>query len=474
MRHAYAVEPVRAAEAALMKTVPEGALMARAAAGLAATCAGLLRRRRGRVYGSVVVLLVGAGNNGGDALYAGARLAGRGARVTAICLGASAHGGGVSALRAAGGWFADAASPAGPAALDDADLVLDGITGIGGRGPLRPQAAVLVARAEAGAATIVAVDVPSGVDASTGEVAGAAVHADVTVTFGGLKAGLVVEPGSLHAGVVELVDIGLAPALAAAGRPDVEVLTAADVAAVLPRPHGVTDKYRRGVLGVRAGSVAYPGAAVLCAGAAARSGAGMVRFLGPDPVAQAVLARWPEVVVGDGQVQAWALGPGLDRPEEAQELLERPQPVVVDAGALAVFRPGRAEALLTPHAGELARLLGVDRADIEARRLHWVREAAARLQAVVLLKGLTTLVAAPDGRVRANPTGTPWLATAGSGDVLTGLAGALLAQGLGPFDAGAVAAWVHGLAARLAAEDAPVVAEDVLDALPAAMAAVAG
>jgi ADP-dependent NAD(P)H-hydrate dehydratase / NAD(P)H-hydrate epimerase len=462
MRRAYDVATVRAAETSALAVLPDGALMQRAAAGLATVCARLLDR----VYGSRVLVLVGSGDNGGDALYAGARLAGRGARVEVLLLGSRAHEAGLAALRGAGGRVVDRVP-------DRADLVIDGITGIGGSGGLRAPAAEVVAALPADA-VVVAVDVPSGVDADSGEVSGSAVHADVTVTFGALKPGLVVDPGAGHAGAVEVVDIGLdltddAP---------VEVLQAADVAALLPRPSRESDKYRRGVLGIAAGSDQYTGAAVLCTGGAVHGGAGMVRYVGADAPTGLVRSRWPEVVVGEGQVQAWAVGSGGGGDAEARlrRALEDGVPLVVDADALAVFArlTDRAvPALLTPHAGELARLLGVERDQVEAARLAHARRAAKELDAVVLLKGSTTVVARPDGRVRVNPTGTPALGTAGSGDVLAGLCGALLAGGLDPVDAGSVGAWLHGLAGRLAADGgAPVSAYDVVTHLPAAFRAV--
>ena len=460
MRPAYDADTVRAAEQPLLDSLPEGALMARAAAGLARVCAAMLDG----VYGARVLLLVGAGNNGGDALYAGAALAARGARVDALLLAEEVHPAGLAALVRAGGRRCTDL----PADLDAVDLVVDGILGLGGRGGLREPAADVVRRLP-DHAPVVAVDLPSGVDASTGEVDGVAVTADVTVTFGALKTGLLVDPGAGHAGVVELVDIGLdlPPA-------DVEVLQAADVADLLPRPDRESDKYRRGVLGVAAGSAQYTGAAVLCVGAAVRSGAGLVRYVGADEAAAQVRARWPEVVVGTGRVQAWTVGSGGG--EDAATRLERAAgdgvPMVVDADALAAVRDHRdpgLPVLLTPHAGELARLTGAERADVEARRLHHARAAARELGAVVLLKGSTTVVARPDGRVRVNPTGTSALATAGSGDVLAGLCGALLAGGLDPFDAGSCGAWLHGLAGRIASSAGRAVsAGDVLDAIPSA------
>ncbi|MFI1811934.1 NAD(P)H-hydrate dehydratase [Streptomyces sp. NPDC020422] len=475
MRTAYRVETVRAAEAALMARLPEGTLMQRAAAGLAAVCASLLPR----VYGARVVLLVGSGDNGGDALYAGARLARRGAGVTAVLLGARAHEGGLAALRAAGGRVAD--DPYEVLAV--ADLVLDGITGIGGRGGLRPDA-VPVARAARGSdAVVVAVDLPSGVDADTGEVTGQALAADATVAFGAYKPGLLVDPAREYAGVVRLVDIGLGATLPSV--PDLEALQHEDVARRLPTPSAESDKYRRGVVGLVAGSARYPGAAVLAVEGALRGGAGAVRYVGP--AGDAVIAAHPETLVHAGppakagRVQAWVVGPGLGDEPGVAEVLATDVPVLVDADGLRDLTPEAvksrtAATLLTPHAGEAAALLGASREEVEAGRLDAVRELAARFGATVLLKGSTTLVcgAGGAGPVRVNPTGTSWLATAGSGDVLSGLAGSLLATGLPPLEAASTAAYLHGLSARRAARGAPVSASDVAAGLPGAWRDVTG
>ncbi|MET9440085.1 NAD(P)H-hydrate dehydratase [Streptomyces sp. NPDC006610] len=469
MRTAYGVETVRAAERELMARLPEGTLMQRAAAGLAAACADLL----GRVYGRRIVLLVGSGDNGGDALYAGARLARRGAGVAAVLLTPErAHAPGLAALRRAGG----VVTADGEAAIGRADLVLDGIVGIGGRGGLRAEAAPLAEAAARSRAVVVAVDLPSGVDADTGEVRGAAVRADVTVTFGAHKPGLLVDPAREYAGSVRLVDIGLAlPGDAAV----LEALQHADVARLLPAPGAESDKYRRGVVGIAAGSARYPGAAVLAVFGALRGGAGAVRYVGP--AADAVIARFPETLVSDqgprraGRVQAWVVGPGAgDDAGTVAEVLAEDVPVLVDADGLrladaGVVRRRSAPTLMTPHAGEAAALLGVSREEVEGARLAAVRELAARYGATVLLKGSTTLVAGPTaGAVRVNATGTPWLATAGSGDVLSGLAGSLLAAGLSARDAGSAAAYLHGLAGRYAADGAPVGAHDVAGAIPEA------
>ncbi len=461
MHGVYQVDQVRAAEQAAMARLSEGALMQRAAHALSVECAQLL----GSVYGAPVVLLVGAGNNGGDALYAGARLAARGARVTALLLDADrAHAGGLAALRHAGGRVAGA-----DPGLVRADLVVDGLLGIGGRGGLRAPADALAEAA--GGLFTVAVDLPSGVDADTGAVAGRAVRADVTVTFGVLKTGLLVGRGADLAGEVRLVDIGLQPPEAA-----VRVLEADDVRAVLPVPGASDDKYTRGVVGVVAGSPQYGGAGVLATGSALCGGAGMVRYAGG--AADAVRARYPEVVVHDGQrpsglrVQAWVAGPGMGTDDAAADLLadvlSTDVPVIVDADGLTLLakspdlvRERRAPTVLTPHDREFARLAG----EVGDDRLAAARRAAAELGATVLLKGNATLVATPDGAAYVNPTGTPWLASAGSGDVLSGLLGSLLAAGLAAPLAAATAAYLHGVAGQRAAAAGPPTAVDVLDQL---------
>ncbi len=509
MRYAHQVRKVRAAEQALMATLPPGALMQRAAAGLASVSAGLV----GRVPGARVVVLTGSGDNGGDALYAGARLARRGAAVLAVTAGSRVHEDGVAALQAAGGRLASPEDTAVPAALGAADLILDGLLGIGGRGGLREPQASLASLAARSPGVVVAVDLPSGVDADTGVVEGAAIQADVTVTFGTLKPGLLIDPGARRAGVVELIDIGLGPYLDA---PDACAMQAADVGGLLPRPSEESDKYRRGVAGIVAGSERFTGAAALAAGGAIRGGAGMVRLVSAAPAVAVVRLLWPESVItvtgqdipagedvrAAGRVQAWVVGPGMGTDDEAGErlaaVLASDVPVLVDADGLTLLAARKkllardAPTLLTPHAGELGRLLGADPADVESRRLEHARKAAAGLGATVLLKGSTTVIATPDGRSAAsqggagagqapasrgggaagggftgggasqedlppvwvNPTGTSWLATAGTGDVLSGLAGSLLAQGLEVGEAAAAAAYLHGLAARLAAAGA--------------------
>jgi ADP-dependent NAD(P)H-hydrate dehydratase / NAD(P)H-hydrate epimerase len=496
MRNAYTVEAVRQAESEVMATLPAGTLMQRASAGLAAVAVRLLRESR-NVYGSTVVLLVGSGDNGGDALFAGALLQRRGVSVRALLANPDrAHADGVRALVAAGGRIVGVGTGTGPdagagsdsddpigadalaATLAEADLVLDGLVGIGGKGGLRGAAADLAAAAAASGVPIVAVDLPSGIDSDTGEVVGPAIEAAVTVVFGGYKPGLFIDPGAGRAGVLEFVDIGLAGHLPE--QPEAESLQIADLAALLPVPGRSVDKYRRGVVGVACGSAKYPGAGLLAVGGALHSGVGAVRYLGPADVT----AVHPEVMLGEGRVQAWVVGCGLDRdaPESA-EILDRllaltDVPLLIDAEGLAMLhKDGRIDRLaerkaatvLTPHAGEAAALLGRDRPEVEARPLASVRDLVARTGATVLLKGPTTVIAGP-GRstVRVNPTGTAVLATAGSGDVLAGLAGGLLACGLSPVDAASAGAYLHGLAGRIAASQGPVAAGDLIPALRAA------
>ncbi|MDG4789896.1 NAD(P)H-hydrate dehydratase [Micromonospora sp. WMMD1102] len=479
MRTAWRVADVRAAERALLATVPAGTLMRRAAGGLAGHCARLLAERGG-VYGSRVLLLVGSGDNGGDTLYAGALLAGRGAAVSALLLAPDrVHTGGLAALRAAGGRLVERLP-------ERADLVLDGIVGIGGSGGLREPAAELVAALpeltgrSGDRATVVAVDVPSGVEVDTGGVPRpgnlpGTVTADLTVTFGCLKPALVVGPAAPRAGRVELVDIGLGPWLR--GTPAVRVPEWSDVCDWWPRLGPEEEKYSRGVVGLATGSATYPGAAVLSTGGAVAGPTGMIRYAGGARAE--VLRRYPSVVAAErvkdaGRVQAWVCGSGLGTDERAATelrcVLAAPVPVVLDADALTLLVDGSmaerlrgrdAPIVVTPHDREYARLCGESPTD----RVGAALKLASWMNAVVLLKGDRTVIATPDGRVFANPTGTPALATGGTGDVLAGLLGSLLAAGLPAERAAAAAAYLHGLAGQEAARHGPVTAADVAAAL---------
>ncbi len=470
----HEVAAVRAAEKALMPTVPEGSLMQRAAAGLAAHCAGLL----GRLYGARVVVLAGVGDNGGDALYAGAMLARRGARVEAVALDPERlHAGGATALRRAGGHVRSLGARGDlSAVLEEADLIMDGIVGLGAAGELRSPADGVVEAANDATGRRVAVDLPSGVHPETGVVEGPAFRADHTVTFGAIKLGLTVGEGREHVGHLVVVDIGLAPHL---GEPAALQLTDGDVADLLPRAGVGDDKYSGGILGVAAGSDEYPGAALLTVGAALRMRSSLVRYIGP--AAAAVSQAWPETVVADippseaGRVQAWAVGPGLGRDKRAAQVLAEvlcsDVPVVIDADGLRLLarRPELlqhrcAERVLTPHDREFAAF-GVP---LGADRLSAAGALSLRLGVTVLLKGAATIVVDPAGRTYVNATGSPALASAGTGDVLTGIIGSLLAAGVPVGLAAAAGAHLHGRAGELAERGAALLASDVIEALPAA------
>ncbi len=299
MRHYYSVDTIRAAEAPLLASLPDGALMRRAAFGLATEIGRELTARTGGVVGRRVCAVVGSGDNGGDALWAATFLRRRGAAADAVLLNPDrTHRKALAAFTKSGGRLVESVSAA-------TDLVIDGVVGISGSGPLRPAAAQVFAAVQAAAIPVVAVDIPSGIDVATGAITGPAVHAALTVTFGGLK--------PVHAladcGRVVLVDIGLDLA-----HTDVLGFEATDVAARWPVPGPRDDKYTQGVTGVLAGSSTYPGAAVLCTGAAVAATSGMVRYAGTAHAE--VLAHWPEVIASPtpaaaGRVQAWVVGPGL-------------------------------------------------------------------------------------------------------------------------------------------------------------------
>jgi hydroxyethylthiazole kinase-like uncharacterized protein yjeF len=475
MRHYYSADAIRDAEAPLLASLPDGALMRRAAYGLAVAIAGELTARTGGVAGRRVCAVVGSGDNGGDALWATTFLRRRGAAADAVLLKPEhTHRKALAAFRNAGGRIVDSVATT-------TDLVVDGVVGISGSGPLRPDAAeVFAALEEPGAAAIpvVAVDIPSGIDVATGAISGPAVHAALTVTFGGLK--------PVHAladcGRVKLIDIGLdLPST------DVWGFEAVDVAARWPVPGPHDDKYTQGVTGVLAGSSTYPGAAVLCTGAAVAATSGMVRYSGSAH--SEVLAHWPEVIASPtpaaaGRVQAWVVGPGLGTDQTGAAALwfalETDLPVLVDADGLTILAAHphmlasrRAPTVLTPHAGEFARLAGAPPGD---DRIGATRKLADALGATVLLKGNVTVVADPGGRVYLNPAGQSWAATAGSGDVLSGMIGTLLAAGLPAAEAAAAAAFVHARAAALSAADpgpgdAPTSASRIVGHIRAALAA---
>jgi hydroxyethylthiazole kinase-like uncharacterized protein yjeF len=445
MISAYTGTQIREAEKPLLDSGMGAVLMQRAARGMANAAIAELCSRGRRLYGSSVVVLAGKGNNGGDGLFAAAHLARRGMRTTAVLASATAHPDGLAAFRRAGGrvlTLTDANAGQLAALAGRADVVIDALLGTGAQGGLRGASAELVSQLAGGArGLVVACDVPSGVDADTGEASGPVLPADITVTFGGAKAGLLADPGADFAGRVLVVPIGIEDSLP---WPALRRLEAADLAVLLPRPARRAHKYSRGVLGVVAGSPAYPGAAVLACRGALAAGVGMVRYVGPPEVADLIRHSCPEVVCSTGtvaetHVQAWLVGSGMDGKDEEEmqrvrDAVDSGLPTVADAGALPVLPDVLApQVVLTPHAGELATLLqrlgaDLDREAVEASTLAAVRRAAGLTEATVLLKGASTLVASPYQDFYSQSEGTPWLATAGSGDVLAGIIGALLAQ----------------------------------------------
>jgi ADP-dependent NAD(P)H-hydrate dehydratase / NAD(P)H-hydrate epimerase len=363
--------------------------------------------------------------------------------------------------------------------VEGADLVLDALFGTGFHGAPRPEAAALIERINASDATVVAVDIPSGVDASTGEVPGAAVEAELTVTFHGRKVGLAVAPGRHLAGEVVVADIGLTPAETA------HALVTRDILRLVPAKTPRDNKYSAGSVLVVGGAPGMTGAACLVAEAAFRADAGYVMVAVPQaslPVIETKLLEpvkgtWAEVDRLADKARAVAVGPGLGRTDEAHALVVRllrdlHVPVVVDADGLFGLEPfdRAAPTVLTPHAGELARLLGEQSAWVDAHRLEALRRAVERFRCTVLLKGADTLVAAPGEQVLVCDLGTPALATAGTGDVLTGIVAAFLAKGLQPRLAAAAAAAAGGVAAELLDPQRGAVAGDLLTTLPRALA----
>jgi ADP-dependent NAD(P)H-hydrate dehydratase / NAD(P)H-hydrate epimerase len=359
--------------------------------------------------------------------------------------------------------------------VDDADLVLDALFGTGFHGEPRPEAAELIRAMNAAPAPVVSVDVPSGVDASTGEVAGEAVQAAVTVTMHAPKVGLVVAPGRFYAGEIEVVDIGLERGETRHRLVDDEVL------GLVPRRHDGDNKYSAGAVLVVGGAPGLTGAACLAAEAAFRADAGYVAVAAPEPSLRVIELRLLEAVKRPldeidevlPRMDALALGPGLTEPRLFRRLLEETDlPAVVDAGGLQDLEPFERDAatVLTPHEGELGRLLGEESKWVAAHRLEALRRAVERFGCVVLLKGADTLVGAPDAGVLVRSSNAPGLATAGTGDVLTGIVAAFLAKGMEAQLAAAAAAVAQASAALLAPQQAGLVAGDVVALLPRALA----
>lgn len=540
---AFSSDDVRMMERPLLERgIP---LMRMAASAVATTARIMLRQANVPVDDARVVLLAGGGDNGGDGLFAAAELVEDGMDVTVIAVGRTLHDEGLAAFDEACGegggevlvldGAADIHGFAGPhdddeaeelfdealETIENAHLVIDAMTGIGVSGALRGLAGRLAAETGAdgmpptGAALpsselpkgfplVLAVDIPSGVGVDDGTLPGPYIPADVTVTFGALKPCALLPPSTYICGRLALVDFGFDTGHFS---PAVEMVTRRTAAQALRLPRITDSKYSRGVVGLITGSDSYPGAAVLSACAAARTNVGMIRYHGPARAQDLVLQRLPEAVMGTGRVQAWAVGSGVPddshaAPDDAQRqaiasLLARYDanneqpgdlpPIVVDAGALDLIPDScPPQVLITPHAGELARLISerdedLTADDVMAAPLTWATRAWELTGATVLLKGAVTVVVGDDGTGDAGVfvagRGPAWLSTAGAGDVLAGMTVGLLAQAsplltLHPDQTAihaAVAAYLHGLSAGIAASsqqmgrDLPVVydSEDV-------------
>ena len=458
------------------------------------------------VYGRRAVVLCGKGNNGGDGLVAARHLARAGMRVDVVSLEPVVAGPAAANLDRLAEQSLDA-RPWDPKEADRVlarcDVAIDALFGTGFRGKPEGIWQQAIEELAASAAPVVAVDIPSGVDGRTGAIEGSAVRARLTVAFGAAKVGSVLLPGAERSGTVRVVDIGFPDGLM---RPSVGLTEAGDVTAVLPARELEGHKRSSGVLLVVAGARAMTGAPALIARAAGRIGTGLVIVATPTDALASVQAYAPESVFlplpqtdegtlardaldplleACGGADALAIGPGLTRNDETARLVREvvgrsPVPVVVDADGLNAFE-GRAEALgrrlsdavLTPHDGEFERLMpallrgGTD-------RIASARALAGVCGAVTLLKGTRTVIAPVEGTVRVNPTGTPVLATAGTGDVLTGVIGGLMARGVDPLEAATAGAFLHGIAGQLAGSDTGVgtLASDVIERLPDALTAV--
>jgi hydroxyethylthiazole kinase-like uncharacterized protein yjeF len=465
-------------------------------------------RLLGGAYGRRALVVSGKGNNGGDGLVAARHLDRAGVRTTVLLLEEGVREPSATNLRrleTTGVRRRPFSAGTIERELERAGVAVDAIFGTGFRGVPEGASAEALRALEASGVPVVAVDIPSGVNGTTGAVDGEAVHADITVTFGAPKLGLVLYPGAAHAGVVEVEPIGFPEDLV---RSDVLLVEREDAAALLPRREPDTHKRAAGYAVVVGGSRRMTGAVALAGRAAYRAGAGLVAIAVPErilpvvegAVREAVFVDLPETDAGSiangsdrldevlAQADALALGPGMTTDPATSEWIRgvvraSEVPVVLDADGLNAFA-GRADELadrkadlvLTPHAGEFARLASVTATDLQSDRVRQVRGLAARASATVLLKGSRTLIATPDGLVRINPTGGPALATGGTGDVLTGMIAGLVARGLEVADAATVAAFAHGIAGRIAAEDLGdgAAAGDVLARVPAAMREVAG
>ena len=492
-------------------------LMERAGAGVADA----MERRYGPLLGLRVLVMCGSGNNGGDGFVAARHLRARGARPEVALLArreqvkgdARAH---LERLEAEAGPVRVAASEsdviAAVAAEDGWDFALDALLGTGSRG--EPEGLMVAGveqlrRLDERGTRVVAVDLPTGVSSDSGAIARRAVRADLTVTFGAPKLGHVLYPGRAFAGALEVVDIGLVAPPEGDPAYQVELATAEALSALTEERNPRAHKGSVGRVLVIGGSPGLCGAMVLAARAATRAGAGYVQMLVPSGLETVLAAHCieqmtlaaPETAartLGRAALamaleraqaaNAVVLGSGLSRQSESLELaraliasLERPTVVDADAlfaliGHIGEIAKASAPRVLTPHLGEMSRLTGMSAEALDGDRIGVARRFAREWGAVLVVKGAPTVTAAPDGRATVNPTGNPGMATAGTGDVLAGEIGALLASGLAPYDAARLGVFVHGLAGdQAAAEIGPVglAAGDVGERLPAALRAVA-
>jgi ADP-dependent NAD(P)H-hydrate dehydratase / NAD(P)H-hydrate epimerase len=463
----------------------------------------------GGAYGRRAVVACGKGNNGGDGLVAARYLAGWGMGVTVVLLAEpdslrEPAAENLRALRGAMVRHQPYSEPALARELERADIAIDAIFGTGFRGGAEGEAAGAIESLNASGVPVVAVDIPSGVEADTGLVRGPAIRATTTVTFGAPKVGAILYPGAAHAGTVRVADIGFPEDLMTG---DILLVEEDDVRTLLPRREPDTHKRRSGVVLVVSGSRTMGGAPSLVAQGAYRAGAGLVTVAVPEGIAPVVQARTaeatfmplPEGRSGSIAETAWetmqlklenfhaiAVGPGLSTEDETPAFVRRliresPVPVVVDADAINAFA-GRAadladrasDCVVTPHAGEFGRLFGMPSSEVLEDRIGLARKAAVETRSVVVLKGPRTLVAPPEGDVRINPTGSPSLATGGTGEVLTGAMAAFLARGLGAADAATVAVYLHGLSGEIVGEmfGEGAVSGDVARAIPEAVSRV--
>lgn len=436
MRTVATAAQLRAAEERVFTDQPGVDLMGRAAEAVVAVA-------RVLAPSGPVVVAVGPGNNGGDGLFAAAALAAEREVLLWLAMG-SAHEAGLAAARETGCREVDAVDAT--EALADAALVIDAVLGIGGRAGLPDELATFAAAAESLRVPVLAVDLPSGLDADSG-ITHPSFHADCTVTFAAPKPCHVIGEAAERCGDLVVADIGVP-----VGDTGVMVAEESDVARWWPVPGPDSHKYTRGVAGLDTGSAAYPGAALLSCSGALHAGPGMVRYLGDAPDAL-ILSRFPSVVTADGRVQAMVLGSGWGDLDDAAERLSRAAdrnvPLVLDADALALLPFDLPDnSLLTPHAGELARMLDLRRAEVEADPMGSARRAAMEFGATVLLKGGTQYVATRLGAVTIAVRGPAWTGQAGSGDTLAGVCGTLMAAGLDAERAAVLAASLQAMTAR--------------------------